>query len=256
MIFILSACQQPYTSLNQPTSEFYINDAAGALLQSTKWYIFSNGQYYYEDTMTYEGIEDDELRGIQIVVATHLGAVGSIDTTAIFNSYGVGGNDLGIMIFLFFEEINGTKVYKEMVFEIGTRMSTYLSAFEADMLIEEYFNDPTLDDIDERIVNLYFELIANSAYKIYNWSYSYIDQTYYDIYDFFGEKYSITTRLPSEEQIWAFTLSPTETVILIVIAVFFLGAFGRFLVPIILSMMGVTKNRGSGGTSRGYWFRK
>lgn len=256
ILLLLTACAKPYTSLDQPTSEFYINDAAGALLQSTKWYIFSNGQYYYEDTMTYDGIENDELRGIQIVVATHLGEVGSIDTSKIFNNYGVGGNDLGIMIFLFFKDIDGEKVYQEMVFEIGTRMSTYLSAFEADLLIDAYFNDPTLEDIDEKIVNLYFELIAETADKIYDWSYSYIEETYYGINDFIHEKYSLNSKLPSEDQIWAFTLSPTETIIWIIIALVFLGAFGRFVVPLILSMMGFAKNSGGGGTSAGYWFRK
>ncbi len=254
-IFLLVSCAKPYDNLDNPTPEFYINDAADALLQSTKWFIFQNGQTFYEDT-SLDDI-DPNLRGVQIVVATYLGSSGSIDTTAIFNNYGVGSNNLGIMMFLFYElDAEGNKVFSDLIFEIGTEMSTYLSAFEASSMIDTYFYDDTLDDFEQGLINLYYQLIVDVSNKIYGWSEAYIESTYFTLYDYMEQQYSISTPLPSEENIWGFTLEPYQVVILILVILIFFGTFGRFFIPLILSMLGRSSNRGGGGSSFGYWFKK
>ncbi|MBN3490453.1 hypothetical protein JV173_02880 [Acholeplasma equirhinis] len=257
MLLTLVACATPYRSLDQPTQEFYINDAADALLQSTKWYIYVNGETYYESTLNDSTITND-LEGVQIVVATHIGEVGSINTTKIFNDFGVGKNNLGIMIFLFYDEVDGNLVFKELVFEIGIKMMEYLSAFEASSIIDDYFyNDPIIEDVDEAIINLYFELIYVTSNKLYGWSYSYVSYNYYHIYDYFEEKYSFTKPLPSEDSIWGFQLDLWQVILIMIGLVVILGVGGRFFFPIVFSMLGFgSNNRGGGGQSRGYWFRK
>lgn len=65
----------------------------------------------------------------QVVVLTYKGAVGDINTTEIFNNWGIGKNDLGLLLVLFWEELNEEMHYKEMIVEIGNKMSEYLSAF-------------------------------------------------------------------------------------------------------------------------------
>lgn len=253
---LLTACATPYQSLNNPTPEFYINDAAGALLQSPKWYIFSNGKKYYDDTMLSEDI-DDNLRGTQIVVATHLGPVGSIDTTAIFNHYGVGKNNLGIMIFLFYHETEEEKIFDELVVEIGTQMSTYLSAFEASQMVDVYFYDETLlGDHQAGLISLYYELIELTAQRIYGWHPDYTYNTYLHLDDYLEEQYVFSKPLPSEESAWGFQMDTWQVILIIVLAVILFGTGGRWFVPIILSMLGGSSNRGGGGQSGGYWFRK
>ncbi len=252
----LVACATPYQSLNEPTPEFYINDAAGALLQSTKWFVFSNGEKYYDDTTTDADVEDN-IRGTQIVVATHLGPVGSIDTTAIFNHYGVGRNDLGIMIFLFYGETEETKVFTDIVIEIGTQMSTYLSAFEASQMVDAYFYDETLlGDHEAGLASLYYEFMELTAFRIYGWNPDYMYDAYLNLDDYLYEQFSFSRPLPSESSVWGFQLDTWQVFGLIILAVLLFGAGGRWFIPIILSMLGGSSNRGGGGQSGGYWFRK
>lgn len=255
IIVFLVSCAKPYDNLDKPTSEFYINDAADALLQSTKWFIYQNGETYYDDT----SLEDVEMniRGTQIVVATYLGDSSEIDTTSIFNSYGVGNNNLGIMIFMFYEQNpSGEKEFVDLIFEIGTEMSSYLSAFEASQLIDTYFYDDSLLDVEQGIISLYYELIVLTADRIYGWSEAYIESVYYTLYDYIEQQYDIVSPLPSEDTIWGFSLEPYQIVIIIIVIIIIFGAGGRFFIPLLLSMLGRSSNRGGGGSSFGYWFKK
>jgi uncharacterized protein len=126
LLLFLTSCTKSNTL--QQTDEFYINNHAEVLLNSTKWIIFSYSYELYEDS-SYPEYQENKIDGAQVVVLTYKGAVGDINTTEIFNNWGIGKNDFGLLLVLFLEELNEEMHYKEMIVEIGNKMSEYLSAF-------------------------------------------------------------------------------------------------------------------------------
>lgn len=253
LLLLLSACSKEKEIL-QPTDEFYINDHAGVLLNSTKWTIFAYSNELYEDSSMKE-YKDQSIDGAQVVILTYKGAVGDIKTTDIFNEWGIGKNDLGLFLVLFFEEIGGELQYKEMVVEIGVKMSGYLSAFTADIMVDEYFNDPSIPayDIDQRLIALYFAYLE----YIYLNVYEYTSYDYFSFYDEYLEiQYDVFDPLPSERPSF-FSSLPTWAWVLIILAILF-GSY-NFILPLLFSGFGSGSRfriLGGGGRSRGYWFRK
>lgn len=247
VVTFLSSCNRK-VNLNKPTKEFYINDTANALLNSTKWTIYAYSDELYKDSSS-EEYEIAQISGSQVVVLTYIGSVGDINTTEIFNSWGIGKNDMGILLVLFFEEFSGTLVYKELIFEIGLKMSGYLSAFTANTLVEDNFNHETLpgEDYDLRLIALYFailEYIYLNVYEYNSYNYeSFFNENLNNQYEYFG-------RLPSEEfslPLWLW----------IIIAIFFLLGSWKWLVPLLLFPFSRGRSvSGGGGKSIGYWFRK
>ena len=153
-VILLVGCQsEPY---EKPWPEFYVTDEADALLNSTKHWIVYDGLALYEWSKD-DAYYDPDIQGAQVIVLTSKDDPESVDTTEIFNRWGIGENDLGILIVIFYEDgDSGYPEFTSIVFEIGEKMSTYLSAFEADGMITNYFYDDTLyGDPDAMIINLY-----------------------------------------------------------------------------------------------------
>ena len=127
---------------------------------------------------------------------TYEGKVGDINTTEIFNSWGIGKNDMGILIVMFFERDNDELVYNELVFEIGDKMSGYLSAFEATNLTTEYFYGLDTNDYDQQIISLYFKILEIIYLRVYDYE-SYNYQSYID--EYLESQYEYFPNIPSEE---------------------------------------------------------
>lgn len=147
-VFLVSCQSDPDPSVIKQTDAFYINDHAETLMNSTKWTILTDSIELYEDSseQTYKDLGIDKT---QIVVLTYQGNVGDINTTEIFNTWGIGKNNMGLFLVLFYD---ANLDYLEMVVEIGTKTSEYLSAFESSNLVDACFNHPENDllDIDMR----------------------------------------------------------------------------------------------------------
>lgn len=250
-ILVLSACQNTPAPAIRATEEFYINDRPGILLNATKWTILTYSEDLYDDSQT-ETFKNQSISGAQVVVTTYVGAVGDINTTELFNSWEIGDNDMGILIVLFFTKEGEEYQYQEMVFEIGARMAGYLSAFSADGLITDYFNDPDIPafDYDQRLINLYFAVLQYVYLNVYDYS-SYNFQSYIDEYE--TNKYEYFGLLPSDYETDPL---PTWAWVLIIIGIVALGVVpGGYFIP-MLFFGGGRGNSGGGGRSGGYWFRR
>jgi hypothetical protein len=252
-LFTLSACQ-PKTKPSVPeTEEFYINDNANTLLNATKWTIFNYSLELYEDSL-HEDYENTMIAGSQVVVLTYVGSVGDINTTELFNAWGIGKNNMGILIVLFFQQQSSELIYTELVFEIGTKMSEYLSAFEASGLVDQYFNDSSIPstDYDLRLISLYFgvmQFIYLNVYDYTSFNYqSFIDEYIDNQYEYFGP-------LPSEETN-IFTFVPIWVWIIVIVAFILFGGNRWFFPLLFFGGRGGSRFRGGGGKSIGYWFRK
>ncbi|MFA5442652.1 MAG: hypothetical protein WC286_02050 [Bacilli bacterium] len=139
LLTFLSACQGSPKPHIRETEEFYINDRSHILLGSTKWTIYAYSEELYEDSQEQE-YKDQGINGAQVVIATYVGQVGDFSTTELFNSWGIGENNMGILLVLFFQEGESEYeyVYQETVYELGLGMMGYISAFRMDALATEY----------------------------------------------------------------------------------------------------------------------
>ena len=251
ILIFLTACNSGSAPAIRATEEFYINDRPHALLNATRWTILTYSENLYDDSQEQEFV-DQNISGAQIVVATYVGQVGDFSTTDLFNAWEIGDNDMGILIILFFSknEEEDEFIYGDMVIEIGSRMSGFLSAFSAEQLATEYFDDPTIPefDYDQRLINYYFAVQQYVYINTYNYA-SYDFQGRLDNYE--EDKYEFFGLLPSDYERDAL---PWWAWVLIVVGILLFGAFpGRLLFPLIFR--GIGGNRGGGGRSGGYWFR-
>ena len=251
ILIFLTACNSGSAPAIRATEEFYINDRPHALLNATQWTILTYSENLYDDSQEQEFV-DQNISGAQIVVATYVGQIGDFSTTDLFNAWEIGDNDMGILIILFFSknEEEDEFIYGDMVIEIGSRMSGFLSAFSAEQLAIEYFDDPTIPefDYDQRLINYYFAVQQYVYINTYNYA-SYDFQGRLDNYE--EDKYEFFGLLPSDYERDAL---PWWAWVLIVVGILLFGVFpGRLLFPLIFR--GIGGNRGGGGRSGGYWFR-
>jgi len=248
-LFILNACTPTTNDVLSPTKLFYINDQNRVLLNATSWSIFTYGEELFEDSKNTD--IPTSIQGSQVVVLTYVGDSSQISSTEIFNSWGIGEKDMGILIILFFTQTADSYEYDSMLFEIGSQMSTFLSAFGANDLITSYFDDPSIPsfDYDARLMNLYYGVLSYIYLNVYDYtSYnhqSYMD-AYYDIqYDYFGA-------LPGNVEPPFYT-SPIFWIV-VVSTILFGGSIFSFVPLIFISSGRVFK--GGGGKSFGYWFKR
>lgn len=249
MLVFLMACNSSPAPAIKATEEFYINDRPHALLNATKWTILTYSEDLYDDSKEQEYVDQD-ISGAQIVVATYVGQVGDFSSTVLFNAWKIGDNDMGILIILFFSENGEEFIYNDMVIEIGSRMSGFLSAFSAKGLATDYFDDPNIPefDYDQRLINFYFSVQQYVYTNVYDYA-SYNFQSYLDEYE--TNKYEFIGLLPSDHETQSL---PAWVWVLIIIGIVVFGIFpGRFLLP--LFFRGGGGNSGGGGRSGGYWFR-
>ncbi|MFA5283456.1 MAG: hypothetical protein WC366_02985 [Bacilli bacterium] len=248
LLVFLNACSSANTPAIKESEAFYINDNESVLLNSTEWTIYNYGKGLYDDSQEQEYI-DAKINGTQIVIAAYVGQAETINTTDVFNSWKIGENDMGILIVLYFSpgEEKYQYVYNEMTFEIGAKMSGYLSAFTAENMITEYFDDPSIPsyDYDERLISLYFGLLKRVYLNIYNYDsfdyQSFIDEYNSVKYEYIGPISSayIDESLP----IWVW--------VIIIFGIIFFGVLpgGLFFSSV------ASGGKGGGGSSGGYWFR-
>lgn len=246
---MVASCNE--TNTLKPTNEFYINDNAKALLNSTKWTIFAYSDELYKDSSADE-YKEKMIGGSQVVVLT-LANQDGINITEIFNDWGIGKNDMGLLLVLYFDKNGDELIYNSLDVEIGVKMSEYLSAFEASIIVDEYFNNPKISatDIDLRLISLYFgfmEFIYLNVYEYSSYNYdSFINEYLDSQYEYFDLLPSERTDFFSDLPLWAW---------IFIIVLVLLGS-RIFLIPLLFFLTGKGFSiSGAGGRSRGYRFRK
>ena len=252
LLAFLTACQGNPKPHIRPTEEFYINDRSNVLLNSTRWTIYAYGEELYEDSQAQE-YKDQEISGAQFVVATYVGQPDDFYPPDLFNSWGPGENDMGLLLILYFQQ--GAEEYEfdyqVIDYVFGARMMGFISAFRMDELITEYFNDPEISpsDYDQRLISLYFGIMQELYLSVYDYD-SYNYQSFMDEYAL--NKYEEFDLLPSDYErdplpAWAW--------VLIAVGILLLGVFpGRYIIPYVFSAF--TGGKGGGGRTIGYWFRR
>lgn len=255
LLFILAGCQVIQPAI-YPSDVFYINDPDSILLNSTKWSIYETGTTLYDDSMQFLDVADNTT-GAQVVVLTHLGATNDFDNTQLFNDWGIGKNDMRLLFIFFFSQVDGEYVYQSMLFEIGARMASYLSAMHIDSLVETYFNDSTINasDYDQRIISLYFATVIEVYANVYQHT-SFNHELEMDNYRLI--QFDYIAPISSTPNAPLLNL-PTWAWIVIIILVILLSGSG--LLGGILSVFfhrggGGPHITGGGGRSRGYFARK
>ena len=104
----------------EPSKLFYIHDTDSVLLNATSWTIFNYANELYLDSKA-----DDipsNIQGTQVVVA-YIGDESTYNTTEIFNAWGIGENDMGILITVLYSKEGDNINYENVLFEIDTIIS-------------------------------------------------------------------------------------------------------------------------------------
>lgn len=152
------------TTYPRPTREFYVNDYAEKLSDAAEDIIlFESGQMY-------EISQDYDNGGTQVVIATF--AVESLDeieesydATELYRQWGIGKNDMGALILMFFV---GEDVYVRI--EPGYRMEPILLPGEHDSYIAEAIDNE--DDISRGAVHLIYLLLSDIYGEAYELEYN------------------------------------------------------------------------------------
>src|SRR5690554_857779 len=249
-ILTLSACTSNKNTSLEPSKLFYIHDQDHILLNATSWTIFNYANELYLDSKA-----DDipsNIQGAQVVVVAYIGDESTYNTTEIFNNWGIGENDMGILITVLFSKEDDTINYENILFEIGTTMSGYLSAFSANQLITDYFNDPLIPeyDYDARIISLFHGVLSYIYLNIYDYT-SYNHTSYMDAY--YEVQYDYIAAIPKYEFYEGWFSSYWFWIIFAVI-ILSGGSIYRFLPIFFFSSR--RGNSGGGGKSIGYWFKR
>lgn len=249
LLVLIGCSRKPKYTYFGPSLEFYINDKADAFLRYTQWNIYINGESLYEESLVDKFIPEN-IKGAQVVVLTQDINAPSIDTTRLFNEWGIGKNNMGILLVLYFSTDNELPEFVSITSNIGLGMMGYLSVFELNDMIDTHFF-PELENSNYELATLvlYHEIIG----FIYTEIYGYTSYTYN--YDTFVERlYDMMEPLPSENSLnrglfglVLFNDFPLWLFILIVLFIPTLGYIG-------FSITG--KSRGGGGRSIGYWFNR
>lgn len=247
----LAACT-PNTSFPR-SKAFYINDRAGALLTSTEYFIYALSNELSEEFSATETWREKELDGSQIVVATHLGAPGSIDTTAIYNDWGIGRHNLGMLFMLYFE--NGAAEYEYtylgMTREIGSKMSGFIAMSRLESIFintfEANFNSGVhAGSYDYALMSFYYHVINEVLVEVYNHNtfnpLVALDDYEIEMYESYYYDIPRDTSSSLELPWWAY---------LIIILLFILFGGGGTL-GYVISVRGGGGTNVGGGSSHGY----
>ncbi len=233
------------------SNAFYINDQAGALLSSTEYLIYATSLNLYENTSQTSAAKEAKISGAQIVVATALAPLDSLPSTDIFNTWGIGDNDMGLFLLLYFapnEEDEYFPTYLGMTMEIGEQMSGHLSMARLTDIRAETWDNSGLysDDYDTKLVHFYLGIVDEISEKVYLASFShesklewYEENRYASFSDYIPSGNVSEAPLPW----WA--------IVLIVLALLLLTGASPLL-SLLLTNSGGSGHKGGGGGSRGY----
>src|SRR5690606_35228421 len=92
LTLLIVSCQPTSNTALKPSKLFYIHDSHNVLLNATSWSIFTYALELYEDSNDQSILSS--IRGSQVVVLTHVGDTNEINSTKIFNQWGIGNNDM------------------------------------------------------------------------------------------------------------------------------------------------------------------
>jgi uncharacterized protein len=146
----------------RPSNLYYVNDYAEVLAPGLIDAIVFYGENMYEDT---KGEGDGRS---QIVVGTFLIEndldIAEYDKTELYREWKIGENDMGVLVLLFFRNVqyDGYTMpeIREVQIEIGTRMEQYLIPAEAGRIVDQTLLTYDQWDYDVGIMHLYLELCA------------------------------------------------------------------------------------------------
>lgn len=248
-LLIISGCAKRESF--RASKAFYINDQAEALLSSTEYLIYDTSLNLYENTSKTSEAQERKISGAQVVVATALSPLDSLPSTDIFNSWGIGDNDMGLFLLLYFAE--GEEgyfpTYLGMNIEIGAQMAGHISMTHLLDIRSETWDTSGLysDDYETKLVTFYLALIEEISSKVYG-NTSFSSSNLLDWYE--ENKYENYFNYVPRGLVAENTLS-WWVITLIVLGVFVLsgssGALGIFF-----TNKGGSSHKGGGGTSRGY----
>lgn len=246
----LTGCQPASDSILEPSKLFYVHDNSHTLLNATSWSVFNYGEALYKDSNN-DAIPEF-IQGSQVVVLTHVGDSSDIKSTEIFNHWGIGKNNMGILIILYFSKDGDSYIFDNILFEIGQQMSEYLSAFEANNLITDYFYDPSIPtyDYDARLISLYHGVLSHIYLNVYNYT-SYNHQSYMDGY--YEIQYDYIRAIP-KATFYDDIFGNYWFWIIVGLTILFGGSILQFI-PLFFFSSGKSF-RGHGGKSIGYWFKR
>lgn len=240
------------------SNAFYINDRAGALLSSTEYLIYTYSKNLDQKDSQVQAFRDQKLNGTQLVVATHLGEPDSIDTTAIFDKWKIGSNDLGFLIMLYFEE-SPTEAYLfnylGMTWEISDTLSGYISMTRVEQIYQATWNSSATQnnhpgDYDYWLADFYVGVLKEIYLEVYGYT-SFADDDIMEAYE--NDQYeSFYAYLPDES--FNIHAIPWYVYVLGVIILILILSGRWWYVLIFFRVPG--SNRGGGGRSGGYRYTK
>jgi len=227
----------------RPTNQYYCNDHAEVLTPATEHLIVAEGENLYEWS------EDFDEGGAQIVFATFL--VGSLediaeyDKTTLFRKWGIGKNDMGILVIYFFVEDAELPVLQEVQIEIGYRMEQYLTPIEAaDIVDDTVFAEDDLQMGTAFLLNELLNVVYVEAYDDVVVEFDH--EAYQEYFDSYVDDEADTTAEMALILYLFSSYTPVWTKILIVVGILIFGGFAG----------GVVKNIGGGGSSGGMGIRR
>lgn len=242
---VLFACQK--NDYPRPTRSFYVNDFASILDEATRSSITREGERLYELS------KDETDGGAQLVIATfeveNEADIANYDKTEIFREWGIGDNDMGLLVILFFSPYTVDDVlYLELVesqIEVGYRMEQYLTPTTLGNIVDHTLYSDEWDYLDMAVMHMVYELLSEIYVDIYEYeSFDYdmeVYQEYLDSYISTGDSEVI----PMSFLLYLFSpfssSSDRFTAILGVILFIVVGGGGTLF----------ARNRGGGGSSGG-----
>lgn len=255
-LFVLSSCAAPVLPRS---NAFYINDQANALLSSTEYLIYSSAKELYDRDSQKPEYKNTKINGTQVVVATYMGAVNSLDTTELFNKWQIGDNDMGLLLLLYFAPNPADEyipLYLGMTREIGAKLANYISMFRLEEIFVEtwesdYFLTAHREDYDYKLALFYTTVITEIYTKVYNSDAydgesqmdNYALNQYESYYNYIPKGNAFELNLPW----WIITL-----IIIGVVVLFFTGGLSW----LFYFRYGGSGNKGAGGRSKGYKYSR
>lgn len=250
-ILTLSACKQD--EYPRPSNAFYINDYANILSAATRDSIRREGERLYHVT---QGETDG---GSQIVVATFEveseADIANYDITDIYRQWGIGDNDMGLLILMFFEryeenDIEYLRLLEPIQVEVGYRMEQYLSPSQLGQILDNTIYTDTYMDLDMATMHMFYEFISAIYIDVYDYESFNYDMDEYQVY------------LDSNPDVYVDDSIPMGLI------VYLLSPFSSWseklsmLLPFLIFMIlggggfAVVKNVGGGGSSGGIGIRR
>jgi uncharacterized membrane protein YgcG len=146
----------------RPSNLYYVNDYAEVLAPGLIDAIVFYGENMYEET---KGEGDGRS---QIVVGTFLVEndleIAEFDKTELYREWEIGENDMGILILIFFRNVQyegyTMPEIREVQIEIGYLMEQYVTAGEAGTIVDTTLLTYDEWDYDIGIMHMYLELCA------------------------------------------------------------------------------------------------